>query len=150
MVCLDRFPARNLAQASIRFLWDPALMYQRPRTFITIKYLLIIFNPGFFTTPRSRFGVWTQFIKVGFFLFFAYSSIFAMRRSPTYIIDVLLVTLLPGSVGLGLHLPGSPEPNSGCRSCFRQQDPCNPATLSIKKYLKKLNISSQPHTSDFN
>ena len=33
---------------------------------------------------------------------------------------VLLVTLLPGSVGLSLHLPGSPEPNSGYRSYFRQ------------------------------
>ena len=52
--------------------------------------------------------------------FFSYSSIFAMRGLPTYIMNVLLVTLLPGSVGLGLHLPGSPEPNSGCRSWFRQ------------------------------
>ena len=38
--------------------------------------------------------------------------------------DVLVVTLLPGSVGLGLrlglHLPRSPVPNSGCRSYFRQ------------------------------
>ena len=33
-----------------------------------------------------------------------------------FIINVVLVTLLPGSIGLGLHLPGSPEPNSGCRS----------------------------------
>ena len=32
---------------------------------------------------------------------------------------VLLVALLPGSVGLSLHLPGSPEPDSGCKS-FRQ------------------------------
>ena len=39
-----------------------------------------------------------------------------MRGLPTYIINAVIVTLLPGSVGLGLHLPGSPEPNSGCRS----------------------------------
>ena len=32
-----------------------------------------------------------------------------MQGSPTYIMNVLLVTLLPGSVGLGLHLPGTPE-----------------------------------------
>ena len=31
-----------------------------------------------------------------------------------------MVTLLPGSVGLSHHLPGSPEPYSGCRSYFRQ------------------------------
>ena len=31
-------------------------------------------------------------------------------------LHALLVTLLPGSVGLSLHMPGSPEPNSGCRS----------------------------------
>ena len=41
-----------------------------------------------------------------------------MRGSPTYIV---LVTLLPGSVGLGLHLPGSPEPNSGCRSYITEK-----------------------------
>ena len=58
--------------------------------------------------------------KLLLLFFFSYSSIFAMRGSPTYVINVLIVTLLPGSVGLGLHLPGSPEPNSGCRSCFRQ------------------------------
>ena len=46
--------------------------------------------------------------------FFSYSSISAMRGSPTCI--YLLATLLPGSVGLSLHLPGSPEPNSGFRS----------------------------------
>ena len=34
--------------------------------------------------------------------FFAYSSIFAMQGLPTYVINVLIVTLLPGSVGLGL------------------------------------------------
>ena len=55
-----------------------------------------------------------------FFFFVAYSSNFSMWGSPTYIINAVIVTLLPGSVGLGLHLPGSPEPNSGCRSCFRQ------------------------------
>ena len=32
-------------------------------------------------------------------------------------LHALLVTLLPSSVGLSLHLLGSPEPNSGCRSC---------------------------------
>ena len=51
-----------------------------------------------------------QELKVNFF--FAYSSIFAMRGSPTYIINVLIFTLLPGSDGLSLHLPGSPQPNS--------------------------------------
>ena len=35
-------------------------------------------------------------------------------------LHALLVTLLPSSVGVSLHLLGSPEPNSGCRSCFRQ------------------------------
>ena len=30
----------------------------------------------------------------------------------------ILVTLLLGSVGLRHHLPVSPEPNSGIRSCF--------------------------------
>ena len=39
-------------------------------------------------------------------VFFFYSSISAMRGLPTCI--SLLVTLLPGSVGLSLHLPGSP------------------------------------------
>ena len=33
---------------------------------------------------------------------------------------VLFVTLLSGSVGLSLHLLWNSEPNSGCRSCFRQ------------------------------
>ena len=32
-------------------------------------------------------------------VFFSYSSIFAMPGLPTYIMNVLLVTLLPGSVG---------------------------------------------------
>ena len=57
-------------------------------------------------------------LKVFFYLlpldFFSYSSISAMGGSPTCI--SLLVTLLPGSVCLSLHLPVSPEPNSGCRS----------------------------------
>ena len=47
-----------------------------------------------------------------YFFFFAYSSVFAMRGSPTYIINVLIVTLLPGNDGLGLHLPGSPQINN--------------------------------------
>ena len=51
-------------------------------------------------------------------IFFCLLLHYAMQGSPTYIINVLLVTLLPGSVGLGLYLPVSPEPNSGCRSCF--------------------------------
>ena len=34
--------------------------------------------------------------------FFSYPT-FAMRGSPTYIINVLIVTLLPGSDGLGLY-----------------------------------------------
>ena len=42
--------------------------------------------------------------KSFFFGFFAYFH-FTMRGSPTYIINILFVTLLPGSVGLGLHLP---------------------------------------------
>ena len=41
--------------------------------------------------------------------FFSYSSIYTMRGLPTYNIIVLIVTLLPGSDGLGLHLPGSPQ-----------------------------------------
>ena len=48
--------------------------------------------------------IWIVF----FFSFFSY-SIFTMRGLPTYIMNVLIVTLLPGSIGLGLHLPGSPE-----------------------------------------
>ena len=47
-------------------------------------------------------------------------------------LHVLLVTLLPGSVGLSLHLPWSPEPNSSCRS-YKNHSP--PTTTSTTKHL---------------
>ena len=52
---------------------------------------------------RMFFGQLVLCPRIKYFkLFFSYSSIFAMRGSPTYIVNALLVTLLPGSVGLGL------------------------------------------------
>ena len=50
--------------------------------------------------------------KVFFFL-----TPFCKGRQPVFSV---FITLLPGSVGLSPHLLGSPEPNSGCRSYFRQ------------------------------
>ena len=47
--------------------------------------------------------VFNNFVLFKNLFFFAYSSVFAMRGSPTYIINVLIVTLLPGNYGLGLN-----------------------------------------------
>ena len=44
-----------------------------------------------------------------------------IRHARVANLHVLLVTLLPGSVGLSLHLPRGPEPYSSCRSYFRQK-----------------------------
>ena len=55
---------------------------------------------------------------------------------------VLLVTLLPGSVGLSLHLPGSPEPNSGCRSYFESTVPFEVQYASDKFLLNLFKTST--------
>ena len=64
-----------------------------------------------------------------------------MGGSPTFIINVVLVTLLPGSVGLGLHLPGSPEPNSGCRSFIGLACMCCLHCTCMQLYICMLNAT---------
>ena len=58
--------------------------------------------------------------------------------------DVLVVTLLPGSVGLGLlhglHLPRSPVPNPGCRSYLSQK---NWTYFFFFKFLNKNKATAQ-------
>ena len=48
--------------------------------------------------------------------FWFFSLLLHLLHARVAKLQAFLVTLLPGSVGLSLHLLESPEPNSGCRS----------------------------------
>ena len=70
---------------------------------LKFKYMLSL-------SYRVKFGLDKQMF---FFLFFLTPPFLPCEGHQPHL---RLVTLLPGSVGLRLHMLGSPEPNSGWRS----------------------------------
>ena len=60
-----------------------------------------------------------------------FSLLLHFRHGRVASLNALLVTLLPGSVGLCLHLLGSPEPNSS----FRSRHPLVSLTVLCQFYL---------------
>ena len=70
------------------------------------RKILVVYIDGYQAVPMSTVV-----------LFFLLLHLLPARVSN---LQALLVTKLPGSVGLSPHLLGSPEPNSGCKSYFRQ------------------------------
>ena len=81
------------------------------------QFLVKIYNKGETAKRPSRSTSYSLAKPVTFWrYFFCLLLHFLHARIANLPHKCCLITLLPGSVGLGLHLPGSPEPNSGCRS----------------------------------